>query len=100
MFEHGKKQCEALLESMGGRKPVTTPDVGGGCHNMGVARMSTDKNDGVTNRWGQTHDIANLFVTDGSLFSSSAAGNPTLTIVALAIRQADYMADQMQRREL
>jgi choline dehydrogenase-like flavoprotein len=100
MFEHGKKQCEALLASMGGRKPATTLDVGGGCHNMGVARMSADEKDGVTNRWGQTHDIANLFVTDGSLFSTSAAGNPTLTIVALAIRQADHIADRMKRREL
>jgi choline dehydrogenase-like flavoprotein len=100
MFEHGKKQCEALLASMGGQKPATTLDVGGGCHNMGVARMSADENDGVTNRWGQTHDIANLFVTDGSLFSTSAAGNPTLTIVALAIRQADHIADRMKRREL
>lgn len=100
MFAHGKKQCEALLVSMGGQKPVTTIDVGGGCHNMGVARMSASKNDGVTNRWGQTHDIANLFITDGSLFSTSAAANPTLTIVALAIRQADHIADRMTRREL
>ena len=100
MFEHGKKQCEALLQSMGGQKPVTTLDVGGGCHNMGVARMSSSKNDGVTNRWGQTHDIANLFITDGSVFSSSGAANPTLTIVALAIRQADHIADRMTRREL
>jgi len=100
MFEHGKKQCEALLESMGGQKPVTTLDVGGGCHNMGVARMSVNKNDGVTNRWGQTHDVPNLFVTDGSLFSTSAAGNPTLTIVALAIRQAEHIAERMKHREL
>ena len=100
MFEHGKKQCEALLESMGGTSVATTLDAGGGCHNMGVARMSADKKDGVTNRWGQTHDIPNLFVTDGSLFSTSGAGNPTLTIVALAIRQADHIAARMTRREL
>lgn len=100
MFEHAKKQCESLLESMGGRSANTTLDVGGGCHNMGVARMSTDRGEGVTNRWGQTHDIPNLFVTDGSLFSTSAAGNPTLTIVALAIRQADHIAARMTRREL
>ena len=100
MFAHGKKQCEALLESMGGQKPATTIDAGGGCHNMGVARMSASKNDGVSNRWGQTHDIANLFITDGSLFSTSAAANPTLTIVALAIRQADHIADRMKHHEL
>ena len=42
------------------------------------------------------HDIKNLFISDGSQFTTSAAANPTLTIVALAIRQADYIADQWQ----
>jgi choline dehydrogenase-like flavoprotein len=67
---------------------------------MGIARMSDKPGDGVTNRWGQTHDVKNLFVSDGSVFSTSAAANPTLTIVALAIRQADHIADRMTRREL
>ncbi len=100
MFEHGRKQCEALLESLGGRRSISTLGVGGGCHNMGVARMSARPSDGVTNKWGQTHDIDNLFVSDGSTFSTSAAGNPTLTIVALAIRQAEHIADRLTRREL
>ncbi len=67
---------------------------------MGVARMSTRPADGVTNRWGRLHDAPNLFVSDGSVFTSSAAPNPTLTIVALAIRQAEHIADAMARREL
>ena len=67
---------------------------------MGVARMSGDPNDGVTNRFGQAHDVPNLFVSDGSLFSTSAAPNPTLTIVALAIRQADHIGYRMSRGEL
>jgi choline dehydrogenase-like flavoprotein len=71
-----------------------------GCHNMGVARMSTRPEDGVTNRFGQVHDVPNLFVSDGGVFSSSAAANPTLTIVALAIRQADHIAERMSRGEL
>ena len=57
--------------------------------------MSDNPKDGVVNKWGQTHDIANLFVSDGSVFTTGAAENPTLTIVALAIRQADYIAKQM-----
>ena len=73
---------------------------GGGCHNVGVARMCTRPGDGVRNKWGQTHDIPNLFVSDGSVFSSSAVVNSTLTIVALAIRQAEHIAGQMARREL
>jgi choline dehydrogenase-like flavoprotein len=57
--------------------------------------MSERPEDGVVNRFGQTHDIANLFVSDGSQFTTGAAENPTLTIVTLAIRQADYIAEQM-----
>lgn len=100
MHEHAAKACESLLKSVGGRKVNAEKGGGGGCHNMGVARMSADPADGVTNRWGQSHDIPNLFVSDGSVFASSAAANPTLTIVALAIRQADHIADRMKRREL
>jgi choline dehydrogenase-like flavoprotein len=67
---------------------------------MGTARMSEDPANGVTDRWGQVHGIPNLFVSDGGLFPTSAAANPTLTIVALAIRQAEHMAGRMARREL
>ena len=52
------------------------------------------------NKFGQTHDIKNLFVSDGSQFTTGAAENPTLTIVSLAIRQADYIAGAMQRKEI
>ena len=100
MYEHAAQQSEKMFAALGAEQQASTLGVGGGCHNMGVARMSADPDDGVTNRWGQAHEIPNLFVTDGSLFSSSAAGNPTLTIVALAIRQADHIAERMTRREL
>jgi choline dehydrogenase-like flavoprotein len=100
MFAHSAKQNEAMLEQLGGRRAFSVLGLGGGCHNMGVARMSADPDDGVTDRWGQAHEIPNLFVSDGSLFSSSAACNPTLTIVALAIRQAEHIADRMTRKEL
>jgi choline dehydrogenase-like flavoprotein len=54
----------------------------------------------VVNKFGQTHDIKNLFVSDGSQFTSGAACNPTLTIVSLAIRQADYIAGAMQKKDI
>jgi choline dehydrogenase-like flavoprotein len=100
MYEHAAMTSKKLLESVGGKKVVSQKGGGGGCHNMGVARMSARPADGVTNRWGQSHDIPNLFVSDGSVFASSAAANPTLTIVALAIRQADHIAARMRRKEL
>ena len=61
--------------------------------------MSDNPEAGVTNKWGQVHDIPNLFVSDGSVFPSSGAANPTLTIVALTIRQAEFIAAQMAKGE-
>ena len=52
------------------------------------------------NRSGRSHDIVNLFISDGSQFASSFVGNPTLTIVALAIRQAEHIAEAMRRGEI
>ena len=62
--------------------------------------MSENARDGVVNRWGKTHDIANLLVSDGSQFTTGAAENQTLTIVALAIRQADHLAREMSAGNL
>jgi choline dehydrogenase-like flavoprotein len=62
--------------------------------------MSERPEDGVVNKWGQSHEVANLFISDGSQFTTGAAENPTLTIVSLAIRQADYIADQMGKGEI
>ena len=100
MQAHANQQTAAIYESLGGDARMQTLGPVIGCHSMGVARMSENPEDGVTNRWGQVHGIPNLFVSDGSLFPTSAAANPTLTIVALAIRQAEYMAGRMARKEL
>ena len=67
---------------------------------MCTARMSADPRDGVANAHGQTHDIPNLFISDGSAFSSPGSANPTLTIVALALRQAEYISRQMKDHSL
>ncbi len=50
--------------------------------------------------FGQAHDVANLFISDGSQFTTGGAENPTLTIVTLAIRQADYIADQLSKNNI
>jgi choline dehydrogenase-like flavoprotein len=66
-------------------------------HNMGTARMSRDPADGVTDSWGRLHDVENVFVADGSVFATSASANPTLTIVALALRQSETIQAQLQK---
>ena len=99
MREHAFKQGGALYESVGAIRVFPTPPYPS-THNMGTNRMSDKPRDGVVNKFGQSHDIANLFVSDGSQFTTSAACNPTLTIVALAIRQADHIAEAMQRKDI
>ena len=99
MRAHGFTQGSAIYDAVGANRVFhTTPYPS--THNMGTNRMSEKPRDGVVNKFGQTHDIKNLFVSDGSQFTSGAACNPTLTIVSLAIRQAETMAGMMQRREI
>ena len=60
--------------------------------------MGDDPDGSVVDRWGRAHDVANLFIVDGSLFVTSAAVNPTTTIQALALRTADYIKRTRGRR--
>ncbi|BCG00521.1 2-keto-gluconate dehydrogenase [Paraburkholderia sp. PGU19] len=99
MREHGFKQGSAVYQAAGAKTVYKVPPYPS-THNLGTARMSAKPQDGVCNRFGQTHDVPNLFISDGSQFTTGAAENPTLTIVTLAIRQADYIAGQMNRRTI
>ena len=69
-------------------------------HEIGTCRMGNDPKTSVLNKWNQSHDIKNLFVVDGSSFVSGGSQNPTLTILALSMRAADYMAEQMRAGNL
>ncbi|MFN3259763.1 MAG: GMC family oxidoreductase [Pikeienuella sp.] len=99
MRNHAYARGAAIYDAVGATRTFPTPPYPS-THNLGTNRMSERAADGVVNRWGQTHDVANLFVSDGSQFTTGAAENPTLTIVALAIRQADTIAGMMSRKEI
>jgi len=99
MRAHAYKQGAAVYDAVGATVTYPTPPYPS-THNLGTNRMSEKPKDGVVNKFGQTHDIKNLFVSDGSQFTSGAACNPTLTIVSLAIRQADTIAGMMQKKEI
>ncbi|MBU3019892.1 GMC family oxidoreductase [Paraglaciecola agarilytica] len=99
MHKHALATMEKIYKAVGAEQIVNLPQYPAS-HNMGTNRMSEKARDGVVNRWGQSHDIDNLFISDGSQFTSSGSPNPTLTIVALAIRQADYIAEQMLKKEI
>lgn len=95
MREHAWSAGEAVYDAVGAVGHVRTPPYPA-THNLGTARMSERPEDGVVNKWGQAHDIDNLFVADGSVMTTGAAANPTLTIVALAIRTGDYVGEQVR----
>jgi len=99
MRKHFFGQARALLEAAGATH-VTESMPASATHNLGTCRMSTDPEQGVVNAWGQAHEIDNLFISDGSQFPTSTAENPTLTIVALAMRQAERIAGELSRRNL
>jgi choline dehydrogenase-like flavoprotein len=65
-------------------------------HELGTCRMGDDPKTSVLNKWCQSHDIKNLFVVDGSSFVSSGWQNPTMTILALAMRSSEHLAEQMR----
>ena len=71
-----------------------------GIHEMGVARMGADPKASVLNQFQQTHDIKNLFVMDAAGFPSGATQNPTLTIMALAVRSSDYLMEELKKGNL
>ena len=99
MRQHFFRQAEEIFTAVGARD-VHRAQPASATHNLGTCRMSASRDKGVVNQWGQTHEIDNLFISDGSQFTTSTCENPTLTIVALAIRQAEYLARQMRRREI
>jgi choline dehydrogenase-like flavoprotein len=99
MRNHAYQQGEAVYQAAGAEKTYRTPPYPS-THNLGTCRMSAKPGDGVCNKYGQTHDIKNLFISDGSQFTTGGAENPTLTIVTLAIRQAEYLSGQMSKRAI
>jgi choline dehydrogenase-like flavoprotein len=62
-----------------------------GEHHLGTTRMHRDPRQGVVDENARVHDMENLFVAGGSVFTTAGFANPTLTIVALAARLAAHL---------
>ncbi|MGQ0539732.1 MAG: GMC oxidoreductase [Gemmatimonadaceae bacterium] len=107
--KHMQETFRALIAQMGGEvwsaMPAKEQGYGiapGGriIHELGGARMGSDARTSVVNGWCQAHDVKNLFVADGAPFVSQADKNPTWTIMALAMRTCEHIADLRKRGEL
>jgi len=73
---------------------------GSAIHEHGCCRMGDDPKRSALNRWNQMHEVKNLFVVDGSAFTSASEKNPTLTILALSLRATDYLAEEIRKSNL
>jgi choline dehydrogenase-like flavoprotein len=105
---HMQQTFAAIIDAMGGRLEHPQEKDGakaispGGSiiHEVGGAIMGSEAHNSVTNAWGQTWDVRNLYITDGAVLPSNADKNPTLTIMALAWRAADHILESMLRKDL
>lgn len=91
MRNHGFRTLTGIHKAAGATRSIEAPPYPAS-HNLGSNRMSARPEDGVLDGHGRAHECANLFIADGSRFSTGGARNPTLTIVALAIRQGAFIA--------
>jgi choline dehydrogenase-like flavoprotein len=93
-----------MLEASGAKnvRPFELQDriPGYSIHEMGTARMGTDPKTSVLNQFQQAHDVKNLFVMDAAGFPSGACQNPTLTIMAMAVRSTDHLMDELKKGNL
>jgi choline dehydrogenase-like flavoprotein len=94
LIEFGKNTVMDVMRAAGAEEVVQESRY---AHLVGAARMGDDPRTSVVDRYGRTHDIANLFVCDGSILPTQGSANPGLTIQALAARTADYLISQGDR---
>jgi choline dehydrogenase-like flavoprotein len=92
-----------MLDAAGAHsiQPFTDDDPPGfSIHEMGTARMGRDPKTSVLNSFNQSHDVKNLFITDGGAMTSASCVNPSLTYMALTARACDHAVQQMKKGEL
>jgi choline dehydrogenase-like flavoprotein len=95
----GKAMVEAVgAEVVNQAKEPGTPGLG--IHEMGTARMGLDPKTSVLNKYNQTHEVPNLYITDGAAMSSSGCQNPSLTYMALAARAAHHASEMLKESKI
>jgi choline dehydrogenase-like flavoprotein len=88
LIEFGKNKTMEVMWAAGAQEVVQEARY---AHLVGAARMGNNPETSVVDQFGRAHDIANLFVCDGSIMPTQGSANPGLTIMALAARIADYL---------
>lgn len=97
IIEHAIAKMKEILRAAGGEDDWAAERT---AHLLGTCRMGDDRRDSVVDADCRSHDVPNLFVCDGSVFPTSTAVNPSLTIEAIAARAADRIIAQARRGDL
>ncbi|MBS1807307.1 MAG: GMC family oxidoreductase [Acidobacteria bacterium] len=103
MFKYARRSYEeifAAAKAVDVRLPKNPDPAGHSIHEMGTAHMGSDPKTSVLNKFNQSWDVKNLFVLDAAAFSSGTHKNPTLMIMALSWRAAEYLLDEMKKKNL
>ncbi|MDX2150789.1 MAG: GMC family oxidoreductase [Bryobacteraceae bacterium] len=101
LWEDGRQQAAEMLEAAGAKNVQVTGtySIPGFCiHEVGTARMGSDRKTSVLNKYCQSWDVENLFVTDGAAWVTIGCQNPTLTMMALTVRTCDYIVREYSKR--
>lgn len=93
-WEQAKPVFAKILEEVGVTEVEYSEPSGAG-HLLGTYRMGDDPATSVTDSYGRAHDHSNLFLAGGGLFPTVGTANPTLTIVALALRTAEVIGNEL-----
>jgi choline dehydrogenase-like flavoprotein len=97
MLDHMEKTLREILDACGAEDPTVRERGFLKTNLMGSCRMGSDPKQSVADAFGETHDVANLFIADGSLLPTSTPSNPTLTLQALATRVSDRIAERLRQ---
>lgn len=104
MVRDMEEKCQAILEAGGGKRLGAKRSRGkpwfDGENLVGTVRMGNDPQRSVLNSRNQAHDVRNLWVLDGASFTSFCEKNPTLTVVAVAMRAAGLLAEALRSGEV
>ena len=101
MWEHARKVCAEVMRAAGGVVDYVAeqPESPGySQHEVGTCRMGNDRKQFVTNRFGQTHDVANLYIADDSVFVNVTDKPPAFSILTFSLRTSEYIVQQFRRR--
>jgi choline dehydrogenase-like flavoprotein len=97
MEQHSRKVMREIWEAAGAFNMWEYPR---NSHTLGTCRIGNNARKSVVNAYGNSFDISNLYISDGSVFTTALSVNPALTIMAISLRNADHFLQQLKRQDV